>query len=66
MRYNNKAFNLMDNLNLDLKKKITKVTVKYGDNVVIYHVGNKQHEFTFEELVKGEITLERFGNNGKV
>lgn len=50
----------MDNLNLDLKKKITKVTVKYGDNVVIYHVGNKQHEFTFEELVKGEITLERF------
>lgn len=60
MRYNNKVFNLMDNLNLDLKKKITKVRIEYGNDVIIYYVGNKEYTFTFEELRKGEITLERF------
>ncbi|QYC50863.1 hypothetical protein KQUDLBSD_CDS0164 [Staphylococcus phage PG-2021_40] len=50
----------MDNLNLDLKKKITKVRIEYGNNVIIYYVGNKEYTFTFEELRKGEITLERF------
>lgn len=60
MKYNNKAFNLLSNLNLDLKKKITKVLIKYGEDVVIYYIGNTEHVFTFDELVNGDITVERF------
>lgn len=60
LKYNNKVFNLKDNLNIDLKPKIDKVTIEYGKDVITYHRGKKQHTFTFEELLKGDITLERF------
>lgn len=60
MRYNNKVFNLKNNLNLDLDNKIDWVRIEYGKDTLSYFIGKKEYCFTFDELRKGEITIERF------